>query len=78
MASRGSWRWLSVGACGLALGGCISSAGLNPQGQTRDASAVANDTTFSAWPDEHWWIRCSNKRKRERRHTAMRSSGGAL
>ena len=42
-------------AGGLALAGCVSSAGLLPHGKPLDVTAVANDTTFSAWPEQHWW-----------------------
>ena len=55
IARLASWRRLGVLASGLALGGCISSAGLNPHGKTLDATSVANDTTFTAWPDQRWW-----------------------
>ena len=46
---------LLAAGCGLALAGCVSSAGLVPNGKPLDVATVANDTTFSAWPDQHWW-----------------------
>ncbi len=46
---------LLASGCGLALAGCVSSAGLVPSGKPLDVATVANDTTFSAWPDQHWW-----------------------
>jgi outer membrane protein TolC len=47
--------WLVLG-CSLSLAGCVSSKGLAPSGKTLDMSAATSDTTFSAWPDEHWWV----------------------
>ena len=46
---------LLASGCGLALAGCVSPAGLVPSGKPLDVATVANDTTFSAWPDQHWW-----------------------
>jgi len=51
---RAQWLWLMLG-CGLWLAGCVSSKGLAPTGRTLDVAAVATDTGFNAWPDEHWW-----------------------
>ena len=46
---------LLVAGCGLALAGCISSAGLLPSGKPLDVAGIANDTTFSGWPEQYWW-----------------------
>ena len=58
-AQRRLVRWarytLGAVACGLVLGGCVNSAGLLPSGKPLDVAAVANDTTFTGWPEQHWW-----------------------
>ena len=54
LAWRARYALLASG-CGLALAGCVSSAGLVPSGKPLDVATVANDTAFSGWPDQHWW-----------------------
>lgn len=42
-------------AYGLGLVGCVSTAGLAPSAKPLDVSSIVKDSSFSAWPDEHWW-----------------------
>lgn len=48
-------RLLVLGLLPLWVAGCISSAGLGPTATRLEASQVAAESAFTAWPDEHWW-----------------------
>ncbi|MCD7098978.1 efflux transporter outer membrane subunit [Stenotrophomonas sp. MMGLT7] len=55
-------RALAVPLLALALAGCASSRGLQPQGRLLDADRLQASGTFSqvrltpaAWPDSQWW-----------------------